>query len=304
MSMRFTKMQGIGNDFVVLDEAALPPEAGLTRLAIRLCDRHFGIGADGLLVVGRDAPGMAFFMRMFNPDGTEDMCGNGLRCAGLWAYRAGWVTQDAPFSVATREGQKSLQFLKVADDGRSASLRVGMGFPKFAPADVPFRAPGLDRVVRYPLDVEGETFFITAMNTGSTHTVIFGIVPPDELTFQRVSPLIELHPLFPERTSVLWATPHGDGTIAVRIWERGVGETLGCGTGACAVGVAARLYNTVGMGEAQSPVEVVSKGGSLHVDWPGEGQPVVMSGPAKIVFDGEFVVSPETFSQITHQAQF
>ena len=164
-------------------------------------------------------------------------------------------------------------------------------FPSASPA--PKIGGGGGRVVGYPLDVAGETFFITAMNTGSTHTVIFGVVPPDEETFQRVSPLIELHPQFPERTSVLWATPQGAGTVAVRIWERGVGETLGCGTGACAVGVAARLYDTVGLGEVHSPLEIVSKGGALTIDWQGEGYPVIMSGPAQIVFDGEFVVAPE-----------
>ena len=186
-SMRFTKMQGVGNDFVVLDAAALPPDADLPMLAITLCDRHFGVGADGLLGVGQDTPGAAFSMRMFNPDGTEDMCGNGLRCAGLWAHRAGWVTAEAAFSVATKEGPKAMRLLEVAEDGQAGSLRVGMGLPKFAPADIPFCASGSPRIgggggriVGYPLDVLGETYFITALNTGSTHTVIFGVVPPDE----------------------------------------------------------------------------------------------------------------------------
>lgn len=289
-------MQGVGNDFVVLDAAALPPDADLTDMAITLCDRHTGVGADGLLIVGHEAPGAAFFMRMFNPDGTEDMCGNGLRCAGLWAHRAGWVTADQTFVVATKEGPKAMQILEVAADGRSASLRVRMGLPKFAPDDIPFCSGRPEKILYYPLPVGDETYAITALNTGSTHTVLFGVVPPDEATFQRVSPLIERHPLFPERTSVLWATPQGSQTIAVRIWERGVGETLGCGTGACAVGVAALLYNTVGMGDVRSPLEVVSPGGSLQIEWAGEGSPIIMSGPAQIVFDGECVVSPKTLS--------
>jgi len=284
-------MQGVGNDFVVLDAASLPEDADLAILAIRLCERHFGVGADGLLVAGRDAPSAAFSMRMFNPDGTEDMCGNGLRCAGLWAHRAGWVKRDESFDVATKEGPKAMRLLEVAEDGRAARLRVGMGLPKFAPAEIPF-CGGSGWVIGYPLSVGDVTYHITAMNTGSTHSVIFGLVPPDELTFQRVSPLIELHPLFPERTTVLWATPQGDSTIAVRIWERGVGETLGCGTGACAVGVAAQLYHTAGMGDVRSPVKVMSKGGTLEIDWAGEGYPVNMSGPAEFVFDGEFVGCP------------
>ena len=297
--MRFTKMQGVGNDFVVLDAAALPSGADLPVLAMTLCDRHVGVGADGLLVVSRNTPGSAFSMRMFNPDGTEDMCGNGLRCVGLWALRAGWVTAAAAFNVATKEGPKAMRLLEVSDDGRSGSLRVGIGIPKFAPKDIPFSGTSRERIVGYPLDVAGETYFITATNTGSTHTVIFGVVPPDEETFQRVSPLIELHPQFPERTSVLWATPQGESTIAVRIWERGVGETLGCGTGACAVGAAARLQ---GLSEPSVPVSVVSKGGSLTIDWRGEGYPVVLSGPAEIVYDGEIVVSPEALPQDTRKA--
>ena len=287
--MQFTKMQGVGNDFVVLDTAAMPSDANLAHLALALCDRHVGVGADGLLIVSRDAPGAAFSMRMFNPDGTEDMCGNGLRCAGLWAHRAGWVEIASDFAVATKEGAKAMRLLEVAEDGRSASLRVGMGLPKFASSDIPFCAPEDQRIVGFPLNVGRETFPITAMNTGSTHTVIFGAVPPDEATFQRVSPLIERHPLFPERTTVLWATPQGDSAIAVRIWERGVGETLGCGTGACAVGVAAQLQNICAAGQ---PVEIVSRGGTLTIDWAGEGCPVVMSGPARTVFHGEFFGSP------------
>jgi diaminopimelate epimerase len=291
--MRFTKMQGVGNDFVVLDAETLPVDADLPGLALTLCDRHFGVGADGLLVVARDVPDAAFSMRMFNPDGSEDMCGNGLRCVGLWAYRAGWVQTHQPFGVATKEGMKALEILDVAEGGRAGTLRVGMGLPKFQPAEIPFCGGGED-VIGYPLPVGKDVYHITALNTGSTHAVIFGVVPPDEQTFQRVSPLIETHPLFPARTSVLWATPQGDSTVQVRIWERGVGETLGCGTGACAVGVAARLYDTVGMGDVRSPVKVVSRGGTLEIAWDGDGSPVVMTGPAEIVFDGELAVVPES----------
>jgi diaminopimelate epimerase len=289
--MRFTKMQGVGNDFVVLDGERLPPETDWAALAIRLCDRHFGIGADGLLVVARDVPQAAFSLRMFNPDGTEDVCGNGLRCVGLWAQRAGWVSAQTPFSVMTLDGPKSLKITSVAENGRAGTLQVGMGLPKFRASDIPF-CGGTERVLGYPLPVGDDIYHITALNTGSTHTVIFGVVPPDEETFQRVSPLIETHPLFPERTSVLWATPQGDSKVCVRIWERGVGETLGCGTGACAVGIAARLYDTVGMGDVHSPVQVVSRGGTLEIDWAGDGYPVVMTGPAEFVFDGELTVGP------------
>lgn len=324
--MRFSKMQGVGNDFVVLDADALSPDTDWAELAMRLCERHVGVGADGLLTVSRTAPpaeealpapnnggagseepdaspsppfakgaggisppalgagGPSFAMRMFNPDGTEDMCGNGLRCICLWAHQAGWLGERTEFMVATKEGSRRCRLIEVANDGRSAQISVDMGLPRFAPADVPVCAPTDERMVDRPLSVGGVLLSITSLNTGSTHTVIFG-EEPDEATFQRLSPLIETHPLFPERTTVLWATPQGDNTVAVRIWERGVGETLGCGTGACAVGVAARLHGLV---SAEAPTRVVSRGGTLQIDWPGEGAPITMTGPAEFVFEGEF----------------
>ena len=288
--MRFTKMQGVGNDFVVVDGGELPPQVLLPALAVQTCDRKFGIGADGLLVVSRDAPGAAFGMRMFNPDGSEDMCGNGLRCVSLYALRAGWLAGQKAFTVAVKDGTRRVRLRDVAEDGRRATLGVDMGVPQFAPERLPFCAPMGTRIIGYPVTIEGETYHLTVVNTGSTHTVIFGVVPPDEATFQRVSPQIENHPLFPERTSVLWATPQGNGAIAVRIWERGAGETLGCGTGACAVGVASQLYQTVGMGTVTPTVDVVSKGGTLRITWPGEGAPVDMIGPAQIVYDGDFAL--------------
>jgi diaminopimelate epimerase len=286
--MRFTKMQGVGNDFVVLDAAALPENGTPSRLAVALCDRHTGIGADGLLVVQRGAGDAVFSMRMFNPDGTEDMCGNGLRCAGLWAYRAGWVEAGPQFEAATKEGRKSLQIVRVAEDGRTAVLRVAMGAPQFSSSAIPF-CGGPGPIIRFPLPVGDQVFPITTLNTGSTHTVIFGGIPPDEQTFQRVSPLIERHPLFPERTSVLWATPQEEGVLGVRIWERGVGETLGCGTGACAVGVAAQVQE---LSPAGQPVTVVSRGGTLEIAWAGDEAPVIMTGPAEFIFDGECVAAP------------
>jgi diaminopimelate epimerase len=293
--MRFTKMQGVGNDFVVVDGGELPPHVLLPALAVQTCDRKFGIGADGLLVVSRDAPGAAFRMRMFNPDGSEDMCGNGLRCVSLYALRAGWLAGQTAFTVAVKDGARNVRLLDVAEDGRAATWGVDMGVPRFPgwkpSPNAEIYTTGM-RVVGYPLVIEGETYHITVVNTGSIHTVIFGVVPPDEATFQRVSPQIENHPLFPERTSVLWATPQGDSTVAARIWERGAGETWGCGTGACAVGVAAQLYQTVGMGGVKATVDVVSKGGTLRITWPGEGASVDMIGPAQIVYDGEFALDP------------
>ncbi len=279
-------MQGVGNDFVVFDAAVLPRHTCLADLALQVCDRHFGIGADGLLVVSRDAPGAAFRMQMFNPDGTEDMCGNGLRCVCLWAMRAGWLGGQAEFFVAAKDGLRSVSLLQVSDDARDAAFSADMGLPSLEPETLPFCAPPGQRIVQFPLVVGQDVYPITSVNTGSTHAVIFGEAPTEEV-FQRVSPLIENHPLFPERTSVLWATPDGESRFFARIWERGAGETLGCGTGACAVGVAAVVN---GLSAFETPLDIISRGGTLQITWPSAAEPVRMAGPAQFVFEGDFAL--------------
>ena len=283
-------MQGVGNDFVVVDAAELVGNVSLSELALKTCDRKFGIGADGLLVVSRERHSdTAFRMRMFNPDGTEDMCGNGLRCVSLWAYRAGWLAGQTQFQVAALDGSRTVEMLSVAEDGRTAEFGVDMGTPLFSPELLPVTVSEdlPDHIIRFPFRVsQGKSYEITAVNTGSTHTVIFG-PPPDEEVFQRVSPLIETAPLFPERTSVLWATPRSSETIDIRIWERGAGETLGCGTGACAVGVAAIVNH---LAAPNTPLAIVSKGGTLRITWPGEDAPVFMAGPAQFVYEGDIAL--------------
>ena len=286
-NMQFTKMQGVGNDFVVVNAAELDLGIPLPDLAKKLCDRKFGIGADGLLVVSKDSNTRSVCrMQMFNPDGTEDMCGNGLRCVSLWAYRAGWLHGQTQFTVAALDGPRTVELLSVSEDERTAEFRIDMGVPLFDPKQLPMRGADVlpDYVIRCPLMVDGDVYEITVINTGSTHTVIFG-TPPTEKVFQTVSPLIENERLFPERTSVLWATLRNPDTIDIRIWERGAGETLGCGTGACAVGVAAVVNH---LAAPNTPLDIVSKGGTLRIVWPGEEAPVSMTGPAQIVYEGDF----------------
>jgi len=309
--MHFTKMQGVGNDFVVVNSETPGFDGDAASLAIRVCDRKFGVGADGLLLVTRlgapgpippalanhpeiarhlvDASGAAFCMRMFNPDGTEDMCGNGLRCVGLWALKHGWL--DSPsFSVLTKEGLRDVRVISIDDGCRAATLGVDMGFPKFLPDEIPFCGADVDVVVDVDLHVDDRVFKITSVNTGSTHTVIFGPQPSED-DFQKYSPLIEKHPYFPERTSVLWSTPAKDADpsrplqVQTRIWERGAGETLGCGTGACAVAVAAKK---LGLASKSQVVQVISRGGTLAIGWGGEGGAVDMVGPAVIVYEGNW----------------
>ena len=286
--MRFTKMQGVGNDFVVIDAAAFPSNGDLAAFALRVCERRFDIGADGLLVVGQnDSLTVPVTMRMFNPDGSEDMCGNGLRCAGLWAFARDWTGGEREFQVSTKEGMRSVRVLETDAAALHGQLKVDMGLPHFAAEEIPFGGPAGSVLQDHALRVDGETFVISSVNTGSTHTVIFGD-PPSDRDFLRYSPLIEEHPLFPERTSVLWATHHGDCAIDVRIWERGAGETLGCGTGACAVAVAAKRQGVVPMDS--EAIDIRSKGGVLRIAWAGEGSPIAMTGPADVVYEGEITI--------------
>lgn len=282
--MRFTKMQGVGNDFVVVAEEETAGHS-IPEIALRLCERRLGVGADGLLVIGPGEGAVAFAFRMFNPDGTEDMCGNGLRCACLSAYWKGILPElGTGFRVWTKEGVRACRLISVEENRRSALAEVDMGAPRFVPEEIPCLAPaGTSRVLDYKLDVGGTNYTISSINTGSTHTAVFRDGPPDEAVFQRDSPLIENHPFFPERTTVLWSWPTGDGRFGARIWERGAGETFGCGTGACAVAVLAILKGLVPDGDRSIRVE--SRGGALDIAWPDRGT-IVMTGPCEMVFEG------------------
>lgn len=269
----FIKMQGTGNDFVLVDARA-GVAADWPAMAIALCHRHFGIGADGLLVV-EDAPGADARMRMFNPDGTEDFCGNGIRCVARYVAENGGGG-PARLRIDTLTGVREAEVLR-QDDG--VRVRVVMPDPIFQPEGVPVRLTG-DRVMDHELPLDDASVRIAALSTGSTHTVIFVEGLPGDEVFLPVSRAIETHPLFPERTSVLWAVVEDRTTIRLRIWERGAGETLGCGTGACAAMVAARVKGLV-----EPQASVVSAGGTLVVTWD-EGKPLVQTGPAEYVFEG------------------
>lgn len=275
----FTKMQAVGNDFVVVEERAWPTDTDWNDTAIRLCDRHFGIGSDGLLLVGPSSVA-DFRMRMFNPDGTEDMCGNGLRCVFRFARKQGYFTS----LHATGE---TLDGIHTATSSDGILWSVGMGVPQFDPEAIPVLIEA-DAVLNYPLDVEDEEITVSSVSTGSTHTVLFVSELPNDERFFHISPLIEHHPLYPERTSVMWATPDSDceqgAAWRIRIWERGAGETLGCGTGACAVAVLARATGR----SQQTQTAIRSRGGELSVTWSAEGvdSAMTLTGPAEIVYAG------------------
>ncbi|MBC7806928.1 MAG: diaminopimelate epimerase [Akkermansiaceae bacterium] len=274
-SLPFTKMQAVGNDFVVIEETVWGAGTDWPQAAIRLCNRYEGVGGDGLLVVSPSETADVR-MRMFNPDGTEDMCGNGLRCVVRWAVDHGYFAEDSDpiFSHrGTVETLVGVRGISVEKGGiYPPSIWTNMGVPLFHPDQLPALVAGRDSLMNYPLDVEGYgTVAVSTVNTGSTHTILWVDELPEDELFFGLSPKIEHHPIYPERTSVLWAKVHrhdGHTNFAMRIWERGVGETLGCGTGACAVIVTAQRLKKDKNMEENEPfflVNVHSAGGDLSV---------------------------------------
>ncbi len=273
--MRFTKMHGCGNDYVYVncfEEAVDEPE----RIAPLVSDRHFGIGADGLvLILPSDAAD--FRMQMFNPDGSEaEMCGNAIRCVAKFAYDRG-LTDKTEFDCETGAG--ILHLVSTVVDGKVEKVRVDMGEPRLERAEIPMTGePG--RVLREPLDVDGAAFEITCVSMGNPHTVIRVDEPTDDLVLG-VGPKIETHDVFPARTNVEFVQVLSRTELRQRTWERGAGETLACGTGASAVAVACSLNDWT-----DRAVVIHLLGGDLEIEWA-EDNCVYMTGPATHVFDGE-----------------
>lgn len=276
MDVPFTKMQGIGNDFIVIDaRAGLRAEWG--EVALRMCRRHFGIGSDGLLVIGEEADADAR-MDMFNPDGTPDFCGNGLRCVARYVADRMPNRTSRTLRIATSAGTRDCQ---VTYGPSSVMVSVDMGIPRFDPPSIPMATDAAD-AMDYRVPLRDGALTISALSTGTAHALIFADALPDDATFVKVSEEVETHPLFPERTSVMWVRKDSDSRLSMRIWERGAGETLGCGTGACAAAVAARRKGLV-----ESTVTVASPGGELTIRW-NDGERIQMTGPAEYVFEGRF----------------
>lgn len=278
MRFPFTKVEGLGNHFVLVDER----EAGTAdwdALAPRFCARGTGIGADGLLVAAQPrTPDAAVTMRMFNPDGTEDMCGNGLRCVAHreCALRGG---ERRRFVVDTLCGPRDVEVLELGP--ASATVSTDMGAPILAPEQLPARFPG-DSVLGVPMEVCGQTLHVHLVSTGTPHCVVFGDHPDNE-TFRTLSAQLETAPVFPERISVMWAHCDGPSSIRLRIWERAVGETAACGTGACAVAFAGILA-----GRVTSPVTVAMPGGNLVVRYEPKTGRLRQVGPSRVVYRGEW----------------
>ncbi len=270
--MQFTKMHGIGNDFIILDAVRQyvgDPKA----LAIRLCDRHFGIGADGLILALPSARADAR-MRIFNSDGSEpEMCGNGIRCLGKFLYDSG-LCQKLPMTVETLAGVLTLEM--AVEGGVARGVTVNMGKPRLSPGDIPVAAS--ENAVT--IDVEGRPLRFFCVSMGNPHAVTFDLFPDGE-DLRRLGPLVERSPLFPQRANVEFCRLDGTGGAQVQVWERGVGPTLACGTGACAVLTAAACQ---GLLPRTAPIRL--PGGTLTVRWDGDGC-LYMTGPAETVFTGE-----------------
>ncbi len=272
MKLKFTKMQGLGNDFIVINaiHQTFIPDGNLIR---RLSDRHFGIGFDQLLLVESARGDADFRYRIFNADGEEvEQCGNGARCFVHFVHEQG-LTDKKTIRVETLRG------IITPTLGADGEISVNMGAPKFEPVDIPFHAN--QRVLTYPLSINGKQIDICALSMGNPHAVQI-VSDIESAPVASEGPLIATHPDFPNGVNAGFMQIMDRSHIRLRVFERGAGETLACGTGACAATVSGIL-----LGRLDNDVLVSTSGGNLRILWEGEGEPVWMTGPAETVFTGE-----------------
>jgi diaminopimelate epimerase len=278
--MKFTKMQGIGNDYVYVncfEETVADPE----RVSEIISDRHFGIGADGLVLI-MPSDKADFRMRMFNADGSEgNMCGNATRCIGKFVYD-NHLTDKTNITLETRSGIKKLTLYP--ENGKVKTVLVDMGKAVLKPADIPMNVSG-DTFINKPITVDGKEVFITAVSMGNPHAVTY-VDDVDSLELEKIGPSFENHPLFPERVNTEFIKILDESTMQMRVWERGSGETWACGTGACAA-TAASVLN--GYFPHDKEITVKLRGGDLFITYKSDGT-VLMRGPAETVFTGEINV--------------
>lgn len=288
--MKFTKMQGCGNDYVYVNgfEEKLPQERK-PEIVRRLSDRHFGIGGDGVIFINPSSEA-EFEMEMYNADGTRSqMCGNGIRCVAKFVYDKG-LTDSRHISVISGGSVKYLDLTveqdpaDPSDRGVVSKVRVNMGAPVLTPALIPVRAEG-ERVVDEPIWVEDREYRMTCVSMGNPHAVLFasGV---KEMDLNKIGPSFENHERFPERVNTEFVEILDEKTVFMRVWERGTGETLACGTGCCATAVACALNGLTG-----DRVTVKLLGGELEIEWNREENLVYMTGPAVTVFEGEVEIS-------------
>ena len=277
--MKFTKMHGIGNDYVYVNcfEESIKNPAEVSKF---VSDRHFGIGSDGLILISPSAQA-DFRMNIYNADGSQaEMCGNGIRCVAKYVYDYG-LTDKTEISVETLAGIKYLK-LQV-ENGKVATVEVNMGAPILDPKAIPV-AVEESPVVNVPVEVKGKTYHMTCVSMGNPHAIIF-MDNVKELDIEAIGPFFENHTVFPKRTNTEFVEVLDRNTVNMRVWERGSDETLACGTGACATTVACILNN-----KTEDEVTVHLLGGDLKIRWDREADQVYMTGPATVVFDGEITL--------------
>ena len=276
MAMEFTKLQATGNDFILIDARRL--EQDWAEMARAMCNRHYGVGADGLLLVLKSEIA-DFRMRIFNHDGSEaEVCGNGLRCFARYIIEYG-LADKHELTIETIAGIRKIE--SCAND----RLQVSMGIPKFRPEDIPVSVDidDITPILDYPINIRGRRLPLSFVSIGNPHAVCFIEEPVVDFPLSEFGPIIEHHPIFPKRTNFEIVNVLSRREIKSRVWERGVGETLACGSGACAVAIEARLHDYV-----DSPVEIALPGGTLGIEWDGKEE-VYLCGDAKFVFKGEWL---------------
>jgi len=275
-------MHGIGNDYVYVNcfEETVEDPAAVARF---VSDRHFGIGSDGLILI-KPSEAADCEMDMYNLDGSQGaMCGNGIRCVAKYAYDYG-IVHKTQISVATRSGIKYLDL--TVKDGKVSQVKVNMGAPILTASQIPVVSEK-EEVINEPLEVNGETYYITAVSMGNPHAIVY-MTDVDHLDIEKIGPSFENHVAFPDRVNTEFVEVLDEHTVKMRVWERGSGETLACGTGACAVAVASILNERV---DGDKPVTVKLLGGDLEIYWNRQENLVYMTGPATTVFDGEIDLS-------------
>jgi len=285
--MRFSKLQATGNDFILIDARTI--EAEWSKVARAMCDRHFGVGADGLMLV-QNSTVAELKMRLFNADGSEaEVSGNGLRCftkyavdKGLTEKRSGRAGQSyRPLTIETLSGVRKVKaHMSVNTVNR---VEVNMGLPRFQPELIPVKAKvDIIPILDYPLAIDGNKLALSLLSMGNPHAVSFLAQPVADFPLAEIGPKVERHPMFPRRTNFEIARVLSRGRVEARVWERGVGETLACGSGASAIAVVAQLLDYV-----DRQLDIILPGGTLTVSWDRVGE-VLLAGPVEEVFTGEW----------------
>ncbi|MDO5396800.1 MAG: diaminopimelate epimerase [bacterium] len=279
-TFKFTKMHGAGNDYIYVNCFEEKVE-NINETAKLVSDRHFGIGSDGLVLIC-PSDKADFRMDMYNSDGTQaEMCGNATRCVGKYVHDKG-LTDKTLITLETLAGIKILK-LNLNENGEVDTVEVNMGSPELVPKNIPIDSE-LDRFIQEPVVVDGKEYKVTGVSMGNPHAVTY-VDDVDSLEIEKLGPKFENHELFPRRINTEFAQIVDRKTIKMRVWERGAGETLACGTGACATMVAANLSDLV-----DDCADLVLIGGTLNIRWDKEENNIYMTGPAKFVFDGEITI--------------